>query len=336
MEQIEQRPRSESHRLVPVSSAEIRAGVAPGSWLLVVSGRAPYLDMSVTLEPAVYIRQPEYWRIEVVGVVPGGIGLTAVKDYTVALSLSGVVGTCGVEVVGKDYCERLEVPPVTAERSGRIYQVGKVTLGVQESMPPRLLITAQGIASTPGWGNPRLEPLADNLAPDGYAEFEFVADPPEGPIIQVLSPISASLSWAGYGELRDRVKGVRVSSSTNEVSAPLRDEPTPTPGYQEIVKLAQGETVAVDGGSLDLELTEVNDSRCPADASCVWAGFVAVTIRARPRGGDDSSVTLSSRDEEPVTLRDGHILRLVDVVPYPGTGVPDDTPQVAHVMVMRM
>jgi hypothetical protein len=53
------------------------AGELPPQFLLRVGGTKPYANMSVDLSPLAYIRQPEYWGIEVVGRLRGGIPLPA-------------------------------------------------------------------------------------------------------------------------------------------------------------------------------------------------------------------------------------------------------------------
>lgn len=84
-----------------------------GTSVLAVSGRKPYANMEVRLEPRVYVQQPEYWAIEVIGQLPGGIGLPVVTPYTVSLPLTGIIGTKGIEVVGADRSERRDLRPRT-------------------------------------------------------------------------------------------------------------------------------------------------------------------------------------------------------------------------------
>lgn len=66
--------------------------------------------MTVELRPLTYIRQPEFWGIEVVGFLPG-FGLPVVAPYTVSLPLDGVTGRRGIEVLGATRSEKIEVPP---------------------------------------------------------------------------------------------------------------------------------------------------------------------------------------------------------------------------------
>lgn len=81
----------------------------PPQYVLVVSGTKPYVNMTVRLSPLTYIRQPEHWGIEVVGQLPGGIGLPALGAYEVSLPLAGIMGTEGVEVIGATRSEKLDL-----------------------------------------------------------------------------------------------------------------------------------------------------------------------------------------------------------------------------------
>jgi hypothetical protein len=99
-------PTIESCRLVPFDKFQILESNPP---LLMVSGEAPCLNMEVSLRPVIYIDCPDYWRIEVVGCLPGAICLTAVKPYTVCLSLEGIIGSEGIEIAGSNRSERERV-----------------------------------------------------------------------------------------------------------------------------------------------------------------------------------------------------------------------------------
>lgn len=77
--------------------------------VLVVRGIQPYRNMEVKLVPLVYIRQPEYWGIEVMGCL-SGVGLPATKPYVAKLDLAGTIGTRGIEVIGATRSEKIEIP----------------------------------------------------------------------------------------------------------------------------------------------------------------------------------------------------------------------------------
>lgn len=96
---------------------------ASGRWL-VVKGEAPCLNMQVALEPFYYIERPDYWQIELVGSVPGGVCLEAVQPFEVAVQLDNMLGHNGVELIGRDRSERIDIA-ATDDR----YRVGSADEG---------------------------------------------------------------------------------------------------------------------------------------------------------------------------------------------------------------
>ena len=76
---------------------------------LVVSGYKPFSSMDVVLLPVTYIRQPEYWEIQVLGCVKT-IGMPVLTPYTATLPLGSTIGTKGIEVVGATQSVRIDVP----------------------------------------------------------------------------------------------------------------------------------------------------------------------------------------------------------------------------------
>jgi hypothetical protein len=110
-ETFQKLPASESCRLIEFENAEVRSGIVKDTYFLIVSGNAPCLNMQIRLEPRVYVAQPEYWGIEVVGCLTGGICLTAVRPFTESIALAGITGTKGIEVVGSTQTKQFDVPP---------------------------------------------------------------------------------------------------------------------------------------------------------------------------------------------------------------------------------
>ena len=100
-------------RTVDATKAEIRVvpGIVNDTYILIAKGKKPILNMKVVLAPLTYVRQPEYWAIEVLGCI-SGISLPAVGTYDEFLPLDGIRGTKGIEVIwsGGD-TEKLDVPP---------------------------------------------------------------------------------------------------------------------------------------------------------------------------------------------------------------------------------
>jgi hypothetical protein len=66
--------------------------------------------------------------------------------------------------------------------------------------------------------------------------------------------------------------------------------------------------------SLNFTITEINDSRCPSDVVCIWAGKVDVKIKVEsPVAG---TITLSTYDN-PVDTVGNYSFKIIDVSPYP-------------------
>jgi hypothetical protein len=66
---------------------------------LVVSGLSAYANIRVELMPLVYITQPDYWEVELVGSVVN-FALPAVTPFEVRLPLERSYGSEGIRVVG--------------------------------------------------------------------------------------------------------------------------------------------------------------------------------------------------------------------------------------------
>jgi hypothetical protein len=64
--------------------------------------------MEVSLVPLVYVRCPEYWGIEVIGCLRGGICLPAIGRYEVTIPLH-TIGSIGIEVIGANNREQIKV-----------------------------------------------------------------------------------------------------------------------------------------------------------------------------------------------------------------------------------
>jgi len=108
LEQLQDLPQPASTRRIDFDQVEILTLRSfPPQYVLVVSGTKPYRNMKVALSPLTYIRQPEYWGIEVLGSV-GAIGLPAEAPYTVSMQLE-TIGTHGIEVIGASRSERHEI-----------------------------------------------------------------------------------------------------------------------------------------------------------------------------------------------------------------------------------
>ena len=98
-----------------------------------------------------------------------------------------------------------------------VFKVDAVDLQLQKSNPPNLVIRAVGTVTSSGWTNGRLIPFVYVKPPEnGIQDFEFVADPPTGVALQVLTPIRADYTWKGVGP---DVQGVRIHAAANMMEA---------------------------------------------------------------------------------------------------------------------
>jgi hypothetical protein len=106
---IESLPQPSACRVIDFKDVEVVPGFMPKTFFLIVSGTKPMVSMKVDLVPLVYIRQPEYWGIEVVA-CQTGIGLPQTAPYHVSLDISHLLGTRGIEVIGATGIKRIDVP----------------------------------------------------------------------------------------------------------------------------------------------------------------------------------------------------------------------------------
>ena len=102
-------PPSQGCRIIDFENVQVIPGFVNDTWLAVVSGTKPWITMTVTLVPRVYIRQPEYWGIEVVG-CQAGTGLPTTAPYTVSTEVHNM-GIKGVEIIGANRSEKFNIPP---------------------------------------------------------------------------------------------------------------------------------------------------------------------------------------------------------------------------------
>jgi hypothetical protein len=102
-------PKSESHVLLDFDDIDIRPGFITNTFFLTVTGTKPCINMQVRLSPRIYVSCPDYWDIEVVGYLPGGVCLTAVAPYSETTELTGITGSKGIRVVGATKKEVREV-----------------------------------------------------------------------------------------------------------------------------------------------------------------------------------------------------------------------------------
>lgn len=85
------------------------------------------------------------------------------------------------------------------------------------------------------------------------------------------------------------------------------------------IKIRQA-AVAENGDKLTF-VKLLEDSRCPANAMCIWQGMVSVELKAETSAGDTTFI-LSTDPNTPgaqTAIVLGYEVSLVNVLPYPGT-----------------
>jgi hypothetical protein len=96
-------------RLINFDKAVVRPGFVPKTYFLIVTGKKPYANMQVHLDPLIYIMKPEFWGIRVVGTMIG-VGIPVMTPYFVSIPLQGIIGKKGIEVIGANKRLKIKVP----------------------------------------------------------------------------------------------------------------------------------------------------------------------------------------------------------------------------------
>lgn len=93
----------------------------------------------------------------------------------------------------------------------------KADITIYKTHPPTLHVHAAGLVPTGGWKNGQLVPyIYVHFPADGIWDFDFVADAPDGPAIQVISVVTADYLWHDYPV---ELKGVRIHAAGNSIEA---------------------------------------------------------------------------------------------------------------------
>lgn len=95
--------------LIDFNDASLVPGIIPKTWFLIVAGEKPYINMQVKLCPYIYVRQPDWWGIEVVGCLPE-IGLPTTAPYSTSLNVNNLFGKFGIEVIGANKTQKIKKP----------------------------------------------------------------------------------------------------------------------------------------------------------------------------------------------------------------------------------
>lgn len=74
--------------------------------------------------------------------------------------------------------------------------------------------------------------------------------------------------------------------------------------------------------SLSVKFVElVEDSRCPKDVDCVWAGNARIKIEVKRSGSQKEIIELNTNINDKSARYDGLLIELVDLTPKPASNV---------------
>ena len=75
-----------------------------------------------------------------------------------------------------------------------------------------------------------------------------------------------------------------------------------------------GDTVTIDGEALSLTYDRLlEDSRCPEDVQCVWAGNARIALTAGKVGSATGRLELNTTSEPKSASYEGYVVTLVDL-----------------------
>jgi len=80
----------------------------------------------------------------------------------------------------------------------------------------------------------------------------------------------------------------------------------------------------VSRSKLMIRFVSVEDSRCPQDVECIWAGNAKVMIKVTNRKGASKTFELNTSLEPKAVTFDGYEIKLRDVTPYPRSNIRID------------
>ncbi|PWJ58817.1 hypothetical protein CLV98_103184 [Dyadobacter jejuensis] len=115
------------------------------------------------------------------------------------------------------------------------------------------------------------------------------------------------------------------------------NEAVPLPDLEvEKVSASHRTSVRTTGNTLQVELVAINDSRCPVNVNCVWAGSAALRFKVYDAQSEtEVALDFSGADKTKNSVSfnlngQGYLLRVSEVMPYPETSA---TPELSDYTV---
>jgi hypothetical protein len=132
--------------------------------------------------------------------------------------------------------------------------------------------------------------------------------------LRILLAIGLSLMWVVLSSGYDGPNGSKRSSVPTEENAEKavlnRD-----------FKIKYGHEVTVKGAGLKVKFDSLlEDSRCPKDVKCVWAGEAKILITVKRANERESKIELRTNGEFILAAKyQDYVIKLVALDPYPRT-----------------
>lgn len=100
--------------------------------------------------------------------------------------------------------------------------------------------------------------------------------------------------------------GCTYTATTN---APSSEVPAATAAFGASVTFSVGESITFQDGIV-LKLTAINDSRCPSDVQCIWAGELSPAFVFYDVAGTSQEFSLGTARTAQVTIQN-HMISLI-------------------------
>jgi len=128
--------------------------------------------------------------------------------------------------------------------------------------------------------------------------------------------------------------GSNAPRSTPTTPVPDR-EPTNEGEARDRLEIPLGRSVHLDTAHLTIQFESVpEDSRCPLDVVCAWAGNGAVRLNLVSGAGSSTPSTLNTTLEPQSVVSQGVSIRLLELKPYPVHPGPHDP--AAYIAVLQV
>lgn len=106
---------------------------------------------------------------------------------------------------------------------------------------------------------------------------------------------------------------------------------------QIVFKIGLGSTVTND--EIKIQFEEVlEDSRCPVDVQCVWAGQARVKVNISSPDLPEKSLDLivGKKDKDVLLTMDGYVLKAMNLAPYPGSANAENEKYVLFILKEKL